>query len=77
MKAVAKKRTEFHTYRLTEERSYRVVLTIMQYSNNPQETINETQKLGHKVTNIWIIKQYRTKQPLFMFFFCMTEACPE
>jgi hypothetical protein len=30
----------------------------------------EMEKLGHKVTNIWNIKQYRTKLPLSMFFAC-------
>jgi hypothetical protein len=36
----------------------------MKYSINPEEIKNETEKLGHRVTNIWNIKQYRTKLPL-------------
>jgi PAX-interacting protein 1 len=59
---------EFHTYQLKEERSYRVMLKNMHYSTNPQEIINEIEKLGHTVTNIWNIKQYRTKLPLSRFF---------
>jgi hypothetical protein len=35
--ALAKKHTEPHTYKLKEERSYRVVLKNMHYSINPQE----------------------------------------
>jgi hypothetical protein len=33
----------------------------MHYSINPEEIKIEIGKLGHTVTNIWIIKQYRTK----------------
>jgi hypothetical protein len=41
----------------------------MHHSINPQEIKTESEKLGHMITNIWNIKQYRTKLPLFMFFF--------
>jgi hypothetical protein len=37
IKALAEKRTEFHTYKLKEERSNRIVLKNMPYSINPQE----------------------------------------
>jgi hypothetical protein len=40
----------------------------MHYSINPEEIKAEIEKLGHTVSNIWNIKQYRTKLPLFMFF---------
>jgi hypothetical protein len=40
----------------------------MHYSINPQEIETEIENLGHTVTNIWNIKQYRSKQPLSMFF---------
>jgi hypothetical protein len=40
----------------------------MHYSINPQEIKTEIEKLGHTVTNVWNIKQYRTKLPLSMFF---------
>jgi hypothetical protein len=36
---------EFHTYKLKEERSSRVV----HYSINPEETKTEIEKLGHTV----------------------------
>jgi hypothetical protein len=38
------------------------------YFINPEEIKTEIQKFGHVVTNIWNIKQYRTMQPLSMFF---------
>jgi hypothetical protein len=59
---------EFHTYKLKEERSYRVVLKNIHYSMNPEEIKTEIEILGHTVTNIWNIKQYRTKLALSRFF---------
>jgi hypothetical protein len=40
----------------------------MHYSFNPEATKTEIEKLEHMVTNIWNIKQYRTKLSLSMFF---------
>jgi hypothetical protein len=40
----------------------------MHYSINPEEMKTEIENLGHTVTNIWNIKQYRTKLPLSTFF---------
>jgi hypothetical protein len=40
----------------------------MHYSINSEEIETEIVKLGHTVTNIWNVKQYRTKLPLSMFF---------
>jgi hypothetical protein len=50
-----------------KRRRYRVVLTNMHYSINPEEIKTETEKLGHMVTNIWDIKQYRTRLPFSIF----------
>jgi hypothetical protein len=36
----------------------------LHYSINPEEIKTQNKKLGQLVTNIWNIKQYRTKQPL-------------
>jgi hypothetical protein len=67
VKALAEKSTEFRTYKLKEERSYKVVLKNMNYSINPQEIETEIENLGHMVTNIWNAKQYTTELPLYMF----------
>jgi hypothetical protein len=48
----------------------------MHYSINPEEIKTGIQNLGHTVTNIWNIKQYRAKLPLSMFFL-RTKAYPE
>jgi hypothetical protein len=68
IKALADKKTEFHTYRPKEERNYKVVLTHLHYSTNTEDIRAELGKLGHSVTNIWNIKQARTNIPLSMFF---------
>jgi hypothetical protein len=60
--------TEFHTYKPKEERSYRVMLKSMHYSITPADIKTEIEKLGHQVTNIWNITQYRIKLSLSMFF---------
>jgi hypothetical protein len=44
------------------------VLKNMHWSINPEDIKMEIEKLEHSVTNIWNIKQYRTKFPLSMFF---------
>jgi hypothetical protein len=44
----------------------RVVLENMHYSINPDDI--KIEKLGHIVTNIWNIKQYRTNLALSIFF---------
>jgi HD superfamily phosphohydrolase len=66
IKALAEKRKEFHMYKIKEERSYRVVLKICTL-HHPEEIKTQIKKLGHTVTNIWNIKQYRTKQPEMSF----------
>jgi hypothetical protein len=73
-KALIAKQTQFHTYQLKEERPYRVVLKNMHYSIDPEEIKAEVTKLGHTVLNIWNAKNYRTKQPLSMFFLDLQTA---
>jgi hypothetical protein len=68
MKGLGDKRTQFHTYKLKEERSNRVVLKNVYYSINPEEIKTEIENLGHTVTIIWNFKQYRPKLPFSMFF---------
>jgi hypothetical protein len=67
---------EFHIYKLKEERCYIVKLKNMHYSINTEEIRTEIEKLGHMVTNIWNIKQYRTKLPVSMLFFFFVELKP-
>jgi hypothetical protein len=63
-----KKNTAFHTYKPKDERSYRVVLKNMHFSIDPAEIKSEIENLGHTVTNIYNIKQNKTKLLLPMFF---------
>jgi hypothetical protein len=55
IKALAEKRTEFHTYKLKEERSYRVLLKNMHYSIKPEEVKSQIEKTGYRASNIWNI----------------------
>lgn len=66
--ALIDKKTEFHTYRPKEERSFRVVLKNMHNSVNLTELKEAIEAQGHVVENIWNIKHFKTKQPLPMFF---------
>jgi hypothetical protein len=50
LKALAEKRTEFHTYK--EKEVTKVALKNMHYSINLEEIKTEIEKLGHPVTNI-------------------------
>jgi len=69
IKALAEKHTEFHTYQPKENRSFRTVLRgIHYYSTDTNEIKFEIEKLGHKVVNIFDIKQTRTNIPLPLFF---------
>jgi hypothetical protein len=66
--ALTDKCAEFHMFRPKEERNFRVVLKRIHYSINPDDIKSEIENIGHKVTNILNIKQYRTKLPHSMFF---------
>jgi hypothetical protein len=57
--AVAERCTEFHSYKLKEERGYRPAIKDTHYSVESGEIKAEIQELGHRGTNIWNIKQYR------------------
>ncbi|CAH2083988.1 unnamed protein product [Euphydryas editha] len=60
--------TEFFTYKTKQERSFRVVLKRMHPSINTNSLKEALENLGHKPTNIWNIKNNKTKLPLPMFF---------
>jgi hypothetical protein len=52
------------------------VLKNIHYSISPEEINTEIEKLGHMATNIWNIKQHRTKLPLSMLFFVELKPAP-
>jgi len=68
IKALAEKRTEFHTYQPKTDRSFRTVLRGLHYSTDTQDIKSEIESLGHTVVNIYNIKQSRTNIPLPLFF---------
>ena len=68
IKALAEKRTEFHTYQPKADRSFRIVLRRLHYSTDTQKITSEIESLGHTVVNIFNIKQSRTNIQLPLFF---------
>lgn len=67
VKILEEKNTEFYTYKLKEERNFKVVLRNMHYSSDTEDIKDELNRLGHKVVNIWNIKHRQNKNPLSLF----------
>lgn len=65
VKELQNKGTEFHTYRLKQDRNFRVVLKNIHPSTDVKAAI---EILGHQVINLWNIRSRSTKNPLPMFF---------
>lgn len=68
IKALTDKNTEFHTYQLKEERSFRVILRNVHHSTDIDEIKQEIEQHGHIVSNICNMRQRITKYPLPMFY---------
>ena len=68
IKALAEKHTEFHTYQPKEDKSFWRVHRGMQYSTDTSKIKSEIEKLGHKVVNIFNVKQNWTHILLPLFF---------
>lgn len=60
--------TEFFTYKTKQERSFRVVLKRIHPSTDIDTLKEALEDLGHKPTNIWNVKNNKTRQPLPIFF---------
>lgn len=67
-KSLEEKKTEFHTFRPKQERTYNVVLKGVHSSTPVDEIREEIEQLGHEISNISNIKNRVSKQPLPMFF---------
>ena len=63
-----KRDTNFHTYRLKKNRSYKVVLRGMHPKIDINEVTDALKKFNHKVRQLNIITKYDTKQPLHLLF---------
>lgn len=68
IKKLQKKGTEFHTHKLKQDRSFRVVLKNIHPSTDVSELKKAIEDLGHQVNNIWSIKGRLTKNP----FYCVS-----
>lgn len=67
VKHLENKETEFFTYKLKQERSFKVILKHMHPSMETEDIREALEEKDHIVTNIWNIKQRITKKPLHMF----------
>jgi hypothetical protein len=67
-KALQEKNTEYFTYQMKTDRTFRVVLKNMHPSINLEDLKEEIQTKGHTVINIWNAKNRATKIPLPIFF---------
>lgn len=62
------KNTEFYTYRPKQDRNFKVVLKNLHPSTDIEEIKDELNLQGHKVTNVWNVKQRNSKKPIPIFF---------
>jgi hypothetical protein len=67
IKALAEKRTEFHTYQPKADGNFRTVLRGLHYSTDIQDIKSEIESHGHSVMNIYNIKHSGTNTPLPFF----------
>lgn len=58
----------FHTYQLKQEKAYRVVLKNMHFSTDIGEIKEAIEINGFKVRNIINARNFKTKEPISMFF---------
>lgn len=68
VKNLQEKNTEFYTYRPKQDRCFKVVLKNLHPSTDIEEIKAEIEIQGHKVNNIWNVKQRITKKPLPIHF---------
>lgn len=61
-------KTQYHTYKPKEDRTFRVVMKGMHHSIQSEDITAELNKLGHEVTNVWNIRHRTTKTPLPMHY---------
>lgn len=68
VKELQKRNTEFHTFKLKQERSFQVVLKNIHPSTDLEDLKIAIEELGHQVSNIWNVESRLTKVPVPVFF---------
>lgn len=68
IKALKDKNTEFHTYKIKQDRSFRVVLKNIHSTTDTTTLTDAIEAQGHKVVNLCNIRQRGTKTPLNLFY---------
>lgn len=67
VKALAERKTEFHSFQAKSNKTYQVVIRNLHPSINTDDLKSELTELGHDVVNISNIRQSGTKKPLPLF----------
>lgn len=67
IKHLEDRETEFFTYKLKQERNFKVFLKNMHPSFDAEDIKEALREMNHTVTNIWNVKQRVTQKPLHMF----------
>jgi len=68
VKEVKSRNIKFHIYKPKQKRSSKVILKHMLLEKKMDAIKRDIKELGHKITNIWNIKNHGTKVPLNMFY---------
>jgi len=67
IESLKEKNTEYHTYQKKQEKSFKVVLRHIHHSTEIESIKEEIESHGHKVRNIFNMRQKITKKPLSLF----------
>lgn len=62
------KKTEFHSYQMKDEKSFKVILKGVHQSSDTTEIIDALKELGHEACDISIVRSRKTGKDLPMFF---------
>jgi hypothetical protein len=62
------KKVEFHTCPPRQQRAYRVVIRNLHHSVQQELVREDTERMGHKIINLWNIRHRVTGNPLSFFF---------
>jgi hypothetical protein len=62
------KKFEFHTYHPRQQHAYRVIIRNLHHSLQQKLVREDTERMGHKIRNIWHIRHRVSGNPLSLFF---------
>jgi hypothetical protein len=69
-----RKKVEVHTYQPRQQRAYRVVIRNLHHSVKQEFVGEDTERMGHKIRNLWNIRHRISGNPLSPFFLYVEPA---